>query len=128
MASVPWLRWQLWLVAGLSLWLVAGCTRGEQGLTFLDSATLNVDYEYIIPLGAGQRIDAGEPLEILPGRLDARVGEVIQIVNNDDRGHLVGPFYVGAHEALRQQFSSPGELIGECTVHPSGLLIVSVTE
>lgn len=120
--------WKLLLVALLEVGLLASCSGGEDGLTFDDSATLDADYEFVIPLGAGERIDAGEPLEILPARLDVRVGEVIRIVNNDDRGHLVGPFYVGANEELSQQFSSPGELIGECTVHPSGQLIVSVTE
>lgn len=57
-----------------------------------------------------------------------RVGEVIRIVNEDDRGHLVGPFFVGANETLIQRFTSPGEFIGECTVHPSGQLVLTVVE
>jgi hypothetical protein len=55
------------------------------------------------------------------------VGDVIEIRNDDDRGHLIGPFFVGAHETLRQEFSSPGEFIGDCTVHPSGQIVVVVT-
>jgi hypothetical protein len=56
------------------------------------------------------------------------VGEIIEIVNEDDRGHLAGPFFVGAGETLRQRFASPGEFIGECTVHPSGQLVLEVSE
>ena len=59
--------------------------------------------------------------------LDVRVGETIRIVNDDDRGHSVGPFFVGAHETLTQQFSSPGEFVGICTVHPSGEFVLVVS-
>ncbi len=85
------------------------------------------DFEYVIPQGAGVALDAGEPLEILPARLEPTVRQVIQIENDDERGHLIGPFFVGAGETLRQRFSSPGEFTGECTVHPSGQITLAVT-
>lgn len=84
-------------------------------------------YSYVIPAGAGVALDEGTPLEILPARLDAKVGETIQIVNNDDRGHLVGPWFVGGGETLRQTFTSAGEFLGECTVHPSGQIRVIIS-
>ncbi|MDH4145123.1 MAG: hypothetical protein OEY23_08140 [Acidimicrobiia bacterium] len=84
------------------------------------------EYRFVIPAGAGLAYDAGEPLEILPADLDVRVGEEIEIVNEDDRGHLVGPFFVGAGETLRQRFASEGEYEGECTVHPSGAITLRV--
>ena len=84
-------------------------------------------FEYVIPAGAGEALDAGTPLEILPAQLDARVGDTIRIENEDDRGHNVGPFYVGANETLTQRVSTPGEFVGVCTVHPSGQIIVRVT-
>lgn len=83
-------------------------------------------YEYVIPVGAGEALDAGEPLEILPAELEVQVGETIRIVNEDDRGHTVGPFFVGANETLTQRFSSPGEFVGVCTVHPSGEIVLTV--
>jgi plastocyanin len=85
------------------------------------------EYEYLIPVGAGEALDAGEPLEILPAELDVRVGESIRIVNDDDRGHTVGPFFIGANETLTYRFSSPGELVGVCTVHPSGEIVLTVS-
>ena len=84
------------------------------------------EYAYVIPKGTGQRMDAGETVEILPGRLDVNVGETIRIVNEDDRGHFVGIFYVGAGETVTQRFASPGEFVGQCTVHPSGQLTLTV--
>lgn len=86
------------------------------------------DYRYVIPFGAGEALDAGEPMEILPASLEVQVGEIVEIVNQDDRGHLVGPFFVGEGETLRQRFSSPGEFIGMCSVHPSGELRLIVRD
>jgi plastocyanin len=87
-----------------------------------DSAT----FEYVIPVGAGEALDAGTPLEILPAELEVRVGDTIRIENQDGRGHTVGPFFVGANETLTQRFSTPGEFEGVCTVHPSGQLVLVV--
>jgi hypothetical protein len=87
-----------------------------------DTAT----FEYVIPIGAGEALDAGTPLEILPAELDVNVGDTIRIDNQDDRGHTVGPFFVGANETLTQRFSTPGEFEGVCTVHPSGQLVLVV--
>ncbi len=87
-----------------------------------ETATL----EYVIPVGAGEALDAGTPLEILPAELEVDVGDTIRIENQDDRGHTVGPFFVGANETLTQRFSTPGEFEGVCTVHPSGQLILIV--
>ena len=113
------------LVAGV----FAGCgSGGDAGVQLDDAGTGPADYSFTIPTGAGEALDRGQPLEILPGEMEVHVGEVIEIINEDDRGHLVGPFYVGAGETLRQRFSSAGRFIGVCTVHPSGELALVVTE
>lgn len=92
-----------------------------------EESTESATYSYTIPVGAGEALDAGEPLEILPGELDASVGESIEIINLDDRGHNVGPWFVGANETVRQVFTSAGTFEGVCTVHPSGELVLRVT-
>lgn len=108
--------------------LVLGCGGEPESFRVEDAqSSESADYEYLIPEGAGIALDAGSPLEILPARLDAKVGETVEIVNADDRGHLVGPWFVGAGETLRQTFASPGEFIGECTVHPSGTIRVVIS-
>ena len=85
-------------------------------------------YEFVIPSGAGEALDRGEPLEILPAELEVTVGETIRIVNEDDRGHAVGPWFVGANETVSQEFTRVGTFEGVCTVHPSGQLVLVVTE
>jgi len=120
------MRWTVALI--LALVTVAGCASNassdpaSEAVDSVDVAT----YEYVIPQGAGEALDAGTPLTILPAELEVRVGETIRIVNGDDRGHSVGPFFVGANETLTQRFSSPGEFVGVCTVHPSGEFVLVV--
>lgn len=109
--------------------LTAACGSDDLGpLIKDDGSTEAPDYSYVIPVGAGEAIDSGEPLDILPRELDASVGEIFELVNHDDRGHLVGPFYVGAGETLRQRFNAPGTFIGACSVHPSGEIVLTVVE
>lgn len=117
------------IVASASILLaLAGCSGVPDVFDQTDaSATAVAEYDYLIPAGAGLALDAGTPLEILPAQLDAKVGETIQIVNKDDRGHLVGPWFVNAGETLRQTFKSPGEFIGDCSVHPSGQIRVIIS-
>ncbi len=113
------------LVAVLVLVAVA-CGGDDAALDVDEAGEVPADYEYVIPIGAGEALDRGEPLEVLPAELEVMQGEVIEIRNEDVRGHTVGPFFVGGNETLRQQFTSPGEYIGICTVHPSGEIVLTV--
>lgn len=109
---------------------MAACSGGEPdgALVVEDPTAIAADYEFIIPFGTGARFDAGDAVEILPGAMTVRVGEVMRIINQDNRDHLIGPFFVGAGEVLVQRFASPGEFTGLCTVHPSGAFVLTVEE
>jgi len=109
--------------------LAAACSSDPSGALIEEAGDSSAaDYSYLIPIGTAERIAAGEPVEILPAQLEVNVGEVIRIVNQDDEGHFVGIFYVGAGETVTQRFASPGEFVGNCTVHPSGQLTLTVHE
>lgn len=114
-------------VVGVLAFALAGCASDRSGaLVVEEPAADRVDYDYLIPAGTGERYDAGEAIEILPAELDVSVGEVMRIVNEDDRNHLVGPFFVAAGEVLTQRFSTTGHWEGLCTVHPSGRFALTV--
>jgi plastocyanin len=107
--------------------LGAGCGSDSSAPRTADAASgAPVDFDYVVPAGAGRRLDRGERLTILPDELDAKVGQVIRIVNQDDRGHTVGPFFVAAASTLVQRFSSPGTFTGTCSVHPGGTFVLKV--
>lgn len=96
--------------------------------TGADGSAEAAEHSYLIPAGTGAAKDAGDLVEILPADLTVKVGEVLELINEDDRGHIVGPFYVRAGETLRQEFTSTGVYEGICTVHPSGQVKVTVIE
>ncbi len=108
---------------------IAGCGAGGEADS-LDVVAVDpdvpADHDYLIPAGSGELIDAGEQLEIFPLTLQVHVGETIRIVNADDRGHLVGPFFIAARSTLTQRFASEGRFIGTCSVHPSGDFVLDV--
>lgn len=84
------------------------------------------EWDYTIPAGTAARIEAGERIDLVPRDLTVRVGEAIRIVNDDDEGHVVGVFFVGAGETVTQRFTAPGELTGSCSVHSDGEFTLSV--
>lgn len=113
-------------IAMLALLCACG---GDGGVAFVAAGEdAPADYLYTVPAGAVTAWAQGEPLEIMPRRLEVRVGETIEIVNEDDRGVLVGPFFIRAGETVRYEFAGPGELVGFCQVHPSGRLELIVRE
>jgi len=111
------------VAVALATLVVGACsssTARNGPLVVADPNAGDVDYDYFIAAGTGERFDNGEFIEILPAELEGSVGEVLRIVNADDRDHLIGPFFVGAGETLIQRFASPGSFGGLCTIHPSG--------
>lgn len=113
-----------------ALVFVSGCGDDGSAADSFDVEAVDpdvpADYDYLIPAGAGERIDAGQELDIFPTTLQVHVGQTIRIVNQDDRGHLVGPFYIAADSTLTQRFASEGRFIGTCSVHPSGDFVLEV--
>ncbi len=83
-------------------------------------------YSFVIPAGSADRIEQGEQLDILPRELVAQLNETVIIVNEDDEAHLLGPWFVGAGETLRQRFTTEGVFEDNCSVHPSGKFTVVV--
>lgn len=121
-------RWRTVLAVLLAtIGLLAACGGDDEVGVAEPAADRTADHQFTILDGTGEAMDRGEEVDILPAELDVRVGQVLEIVNQDDRGHLVGPFFVGAGETLRQEFTSPGTFEGICTVHPSGQFVLTVT-
>lgn len=85
-------------------------------------------FEYVIPYGTGVSIENGQTVDLMPARLDAKVGDSIRIINKDYRNHEVGPFYVRANQTLAMRFTNPGTLIGDCAINDEGEVVIVVTE
>jgi plastocyanin len=79
-----------------------------------------------VPAGTAARLEAGEPVQLLPRTLQVAVGDRLRVVNHDDVTHEVGPYTVLPGQTLEQTFTSPGTLEGLCTLHPSGAITIEV--
>lgn len=80
-----------------------------------------------VPAGTGDRIDAGEEVQLMPERVELNVGDRMLVINDDDRVHYVGPFTVRPGESILQVFGEPGRFEGECTLIPSKRVEIIVT-
>jgi hypothetical protein len=83
-------------------------------------------YEYVIPYGTNVRLEAGQPVDIMPTELEARVGESIRVTNDDDADFMVGPFFVRARSTVGMRFTEPGRLVGTCDMSTSGEIVIDV--
>lgn len=84
-------------------------------------------YRYVVPAGTAAKLAAGERLDLMPARLDVRVGDSLVIENRDTKAQQVGPYLVGAGQTLRQRFEDPGTIRGTCTVNGAGTVTIVVT-
>ncbi len=84
--------------------------------------------DVVIPAGTGRRLDGGQRVELWPSALTLHVGDTLQVRNDDDRGHVVGPFFVRAGETMTQRFASTGRFAGSCDLHPDGRFELVVVE
>ena len=100
--------------------VAAGCAPGD------GAAVEQPTFSFVIPAGSDDRIERGETLDILPRELVAQLDETIVITNQDDEAHLLGPWFLGPGETLRQRFTTPGVFEDACSVHPEGRFTVVV--
>lgn len=70
--------------------------------------------ELVVPAGTMDRLNAGEDVDVMPRRLELRVGDTLLIRNDDKWPHDVGPYRVGANTELKLKYQAPGEFEGEC--------------
>ncbi len=73
-----------------------------------------------MPRGAAARIARGEDLDVVPDRIDARVGDTLRLVNRDVRSHAIGPFLVGPGQRVESRLARAGTYSGACTLHADG--------
>ena len=76
--------------------------------------------EVVVPAGTMDKLNAGENVDVMPRRLELRVGDTLLIRNDDKWPHDVGPYRVGANTKLQLKYQAPGEFEGECPLSEDG--------
>jgi hypothetical protein len=105
MARRPGLRLLAWaLVVLASAGAVTGCGEDRQSQTV----------EVVVPAGTQDRLDAGETVDVMPARIELRVGDTLLMRNEDDVDQAVGPYFVSAGGELSLTYSVAGRYEGYC--------------
>ncbi len=81
---------------------------------------------YVIPAGTWARKQAGDPVALVPDVITVKVGQRVSIRNEDAGAHIAGPFFVGPGETSTYSFSSAKQIVGDCSIHPSGRFTINV--
>lgn len=81
-----------------------------------------------IPKGTWARRMAGDPVEILPARIDLvlHVHDVLLLKNSDDVPQVFGPTVMMPGQSFRLPFAVASDYQFECTAHASGQMVVVV--
>lgn len=82
---------------------------------------------YTIEPGTGAKVAAGLPIdEVLPPRLETRVGEALVVRNEDVTSHVFGPFVLAPGQSWSQRFAMDGEYEMVCSLYPNVDLVIDV--
>lgn len=116
---------KLLVLGALAIFLVPAALVAVLVLTGSDDG--GAEYRVEVPLGTGDRIDAGEDVELMPLEVRLSVGDRMVVENLDDRTHVVGPYTVRPGERLVQRFNEPTVIEGECSLIPEDTIRIVVT-
>src|SRR5215467_7717932 len=112
-------------LVGLTL-VVVVALGAAAAVAFAPLPSASSDLVYVIPAGAGAKLQRGETLNILPPvvRLTLGVQDVLVIDNNDQVAHQVGPIILQPNQTYRIPFHRPVKYQYACTLHASGQLTI----
>lgn len=98
------------------------------GLVVVASRDKGTIHTYTIPAGTQAELKKGrEPAGLPPYRLNVKVGDTLEIVNQDEVAHTYGFIVVMPGETATYKFRRAGEFKGACTVALHDAVIISVT-
>ncbi len=84
------------IILGLSVVLVGAINEGAYILLKENSDRAPKTVELVIPAGTAERVAAGEDVPSIPEEMVFVIGDVLQVVNQDNVDHQLGPIWVPA--------------------------------
>lgn len=82
--------------------------------------------QIVIPPGASQRVADGEQLDVLPANTVFVIGDVLEVVNQDDTDHQLGPIWVPPGSTGRIVLEEANKFSYSCSFAPSRYLGLDV--
>ena len=84
-------------------------------------------FEIVVPAGTQERILAGEVIDVMPNRIELRVGDTLLIRNEDSVTQSVGPYMVAAGREMTLTYGSVGRYEGYCPLSADETYEIIVT-
>lgn len=82
--------------------------------------------QIIIPRGASERVAAGESIDTLPEDMTFVIGDVLEVVNQDEVNHELGPIWVPPGSTGRIVLEEANKFSYSCSFAPSRYLGLDV--
>lgn len=82
--------------------------------------------QVVIPSGTAQRVAAGEPVPAIPAGLTFVAGDVLEVINQDQTDHQLGPLWVPAGTTASLAMDLPQDLSVACTFQASQIMDIEV--
>ncbi len=72
--------------------------------------------EIVVPPGTQDRLDRGELVNVMPAKLEFRVGDTIRVRNDDDAVQYAGPYRIEAGQQFELTYGAAGRYGGYCNL------------
>lgn len=82
--------------------------------------------QVIIPAGTAGRVAAGEPVPAIPAGLTFVAGDVLEVINQDQTDHQLGPLWVPAGTTASLAMEIPQNLSVACTFQTNQFMDIEV--
>jgi len=127
MSKRPMSGWEKGIIAAIAAMITIVAAVVIIALSRSDSATATT-YSFTIEKGTKELIEAGiTPENQPPTDLNIKVGDTLEVVNNDSAVHSYSFITVRPGETGSYTFKTPGTYVGACTVgvHTSVTIVVT---
>lgn len=127
MSRRPMSGWEKGIIAAIAVMMAVVAAVVIVAFSRSDSATATT-YSFTIEEGTKDLIEAGiTPENQPPTDLNIRVGDTLEVVNNDSTVHSYSFITVRPGETGSYTFKTPGTYVGACTVgvHTSVTIVVT---
>ncbi len=71
----------------------------------------------IIPSGTSQKVNAGQQVEGIPDRIEARVGDTLVVENRDSSTQFVSGFAISPGQTMKIPLLREGTYMTNCSAH-----------
>lgn len=126
-AFTPYVR-RLALCGIVALAFVAAFSEGSHWFLKDPADRAPQTVRLVIPAGTAARVAAGEAVPSIPAEMTFTLGDVLEVVNQDDVDHQLGPVWVPPGRSATLKMEAAEQYAYACSFQPSRYLGLNVRQ